>query len=170
MKEIWKDIKGYEGLYQVSNKGNVKSLDKLINQRIIKGKLLKPTDNGNGYLIIGLIKNGTRKNYYIHRLVAEEFLSNVNNKKYVNHINFDKYDNSVENLEWCSQKENVNWSIKNMCHRKNITHSNTNEKYISYRKSNNSYRVTIDKKEYKSCKSLEEAIILRNNILNKEVV
>lgn len=97
MKEIWKDIKGYERLYQISNYGRVKSL--VFNNNICKKKrekILSPTDNGKGYLIIGLRKNGKRKNYYIHRLVAEHFLKNDKNLKEVNHINFNKKNNSVE--------------------------------------------------------------------------
>lgn len=108
MKEIWKDIKGYERLYQISNYGRVKSL--VFNNNICKKKrekILSPTDNGKGYLIIGLRKNGKRKNYYIHRLVAEHFLKNDKNLKEVNHINFNKKNNSVENLEWVTKEKNI---------------------------------------------------------------
>ena len=77
MQEIFKDIKGYEGLYQISNIGRVKALV-FRNGTTLKEKekLLNPTDNGNGYLIIGLSKGGKKKNFYIHRLVAETFIDN----------------------------------------------------------------------------------------------
>ena len=109
--EIWKDIKEYEGLYQVSNLGNVKSIERAVKdatrERIqhLKSKIIKPTDNGKGYQIVSLNRNG-RKNKYVHRLVAEAFLDNPKNKKEVNHKDFNKKNNCVDNLEWVSQKEN----------------------------------------------------------------
>ena len=155
MKEIWKYIDGYENKYQISNLGRIKNTN----------KLLKPTDNGNGYLIIGLRKNGKRKNYYIHRLVATYFIKNANNYKEINHLDYNKKNNVVNNLCWCNRKENVNYSKNNMKHKKSITHSNTNEKYITYRKNKDYYRVTIDKKEYSGFKNIEDAIKFRNKIL-----
>lgn len=116
--EVWKDIRGYEKYYQISNLGRVRSLDRIIkdekNNRTfnIKGKIITPTDNGNGYLIIGLRKNGKRKNKYIHRLVAEAFLDKCDGQEYINHIDFNKKNNNISNLEWCTQKENINYSIK----------------------------------------------------------
>lgn len=168
--EIWKDIKNYEGIYQVSNYGNVRSFKKWCGNNHLKKwvnetSILKATDNGNGYLIVRLNKYGTRKNFYIHRLVATYFLDNPSNKNIVNHKDYNKYNNNVSNLEWVTQKENVNYSIKNMKHRKLITHSNTNEKYITFRASKNVYRVIIDKKEYGSFKTIKEAIIKRNEVL-----
>lgn len=157
-KEIWKDIKGYEGLYQVSNYGRIKSFIK-------DEKILSFCDNGNGYLYITLRKNGIRKNYYIHRLVATYFLENPFNKNVVNHKDFNIKNNNADNLEWVTQYENVIYSISNMKKRKSITHSNTGEKYISYRASKKLYRVIIDKKEYGSFKNLQEAINKRDEIL-----
>ena len=116
--EVWKDIRGYEKYYQISNLGRVRSLDRIIkdekNNRTfnIKGKIITPTDNGNGYLIIGLRKNGKRNNKYIHRLVAEAFLDKCDGQEYINHIDFNKKNNNISNLEWCTQKENINYSIK----------------------------------------------------------
>ena len=153
--EIWRDIAGYEGLYQISNKGNIKNLK----------KLLTPTDNGNGYLIIGLSKNGKRKNYYVHRLAASAFINNPDNKPVVNHKDHNIKNNNINNLEWVTQKENVNYSIKRMCHPKSITRTNTGEKYISYRASRGLYRVIINKKEYGTYKTLKEAIIKRDSII-----
>lgn len=104
MNEIWKDIKGYEGLYQVSNLGNVKSL---CNNKTRKEKILKPKQR-KGYLYVGLCKNGKVKQYLVHRLVAEHFIPNPNNLPQIDHINTNKTDNRVENLRWVTQKENSN--------------------------------------------------------------
>lgn len=171
--EQWKDIKNYEGKYQISNLGRVKSLKKWSGNKynpkwVYQDRILHPSNNGNGYLIIGLKKNNIRKNYYIHRLVAEHFIDNPNNYKEVNHLDYNKENNKADNLEWCTRKENIEYSIENMKGRKSITHSNTNEKYITYRKRKNKYRVVIDRKE-KQFNTLEEAINFRNAIL-KEVV
>lgn len=107
--EIWKDIKGYEGIYQISNLGNVKSLG---NNKFKKEKILKQRKNKGGYLVVTFIKNKIIKNYYIHRLVAETFLSNLEYKKTINHINGIKSDNKVENLEWNTYSENLKHKYK----------------------------------------------------------
>ena len=100
MQEIWKDVVGFEGLYKVSNLGNVKSL------RI--GKILIPSIN-RGYKRITLCKNGNRKNKVIHRIVAEAFLDNPKSLPCVNHKDENKLNNCVENLEWCDIKYNTNY-------------------------------------------------------------
>lgn len=169
MKEIWKDIKNYEGLYQISNLGNVKKLRFINNRCNFKKESIKKLNIRNGYYIVQLSKNGKRKSYQVHRLVAEAFIENPENKSIINHIDYNPLNNNVDNLEWCTQKENVEWSKCHMYGRKNITHSNTGEKYICYRKSADRYRIIIDKKEYPSCKTLEEAIKVRDKIL-KEVI
>ena len=114
MQEIWKDIRNYEGLYQISNNGNVKSLGRWVNcknkgKRWQEEKILKPSVEGNGYQRVGLHENGTIKNYFVHRLVAQAFIQNPNNYPQVNHKNEIKDDNRVENLEWCDAKYNVNY-------------------------------------------------------------
>ena len=110
--EIWKDIKGYEGLYQVSNLGRVKSLPK-VDSKYCKEKLLKShTNKITGYSQIILCKDAKRHCCYIHRLVAETFIANPNNKLEVNHISGIKEDNRVENLEWSTRQENVVHSYK----------------------------------------------------------
>ncbi len=109
--EIWKDIIGHEGTYQVSNLGRVKSLNRIIiysngcvhNQH---GKILSGFINTNGYKSIDLYKNKKSKKYYIHRLVAEAFIPNPNNLPEVNHKDENKLNNIVDNLEWCTSSEN----------------------------------------------------------------
>lgn len=114
--EIWKDIQGYENLYQVSNLGRVKSLDKIVYQKnknnglsrhVYKGKILKNQKQRNGYLTVDLHNNGNFKRKLIHRLVAEAFISRTAEQNYVNHIDCDTTNNNIENLEWCSQSENI---------------------------------------------------------------
>ena len=110
MNEIWKDIVGYEGLYQVSNLGNVKSLNY---RRTGKERILKPVNNGCGYLQVNLCKNWNRRLFRIHRLVANAFLENPDNKSDVNHKDEDKTNNCVDNLEWMTRKENNNFGTRN---------------------------------------------------------
>lgn len=102
--EIWKDIKEYEGLYQVSNFGRVKSLNY---NRTQNEKILKPGNDCLGYYRVSLSKCGKAKTKAIHRLVAETFIDNPNRYNYINHIDCNKTNNNVENLEWCTQKHNV---------------------------------------------------------------
>lgn len=111
MGEIWKDIKGYEGMYQVSNYGNIKSLDRIIGYkkgktRLWKGNIKKPTITCKGYLKVALYKNGKSKTEEVQRIVAANFIKKPNDKTQVNHINGVKTDNRVENLEWVTPHEN----------------------------------------------------------------
>lgn len=123
--EIWKDIKGYEGLYKVSNLGRVKSLsrrDRL--NRVIQEKVLKPGSNKVGYLHVNLYKEGRVKICKVHRLVAQAFIPNPEDKPEVNHKDEDKTNNKVENLEWMTCKENINYGI----HNERSAKSRTNDK------------------------------------------
>ena len=103
----------------------------------------------------------------VHRLVAEAFIPKKKGKNIVNHLDFDRKNNKVENLEWCSQKENVRWSRSKMCKRRKKPMTNTGERYIIFRKENNTYRVCIDRKEYEPQYTLQDAINLRNKILKE---
>lgn len=115
MKENWKDIKGFEGLYQVSDLGNIKSLGNgsSTDSRTKQVRILKLQLKKTGYLQVKLCKEGRSFYKRPHRLVAEAFIYNPENKKEVNHINGIKNDNRVENLEWCTSSENQIHSFKN---------------------------------------------------------
>ena len=106
--EVWRDIIGYEGIYQVSNKGNVFSIERMVQGRECGGITLKPKHRRDGYLHVGLYRNGKMKNKLIHRLVLEAFVENPNNLPEVNHKDEDKANNNVENLEWCTSRYNTN--------------------------------------------------------------
>ena len=115
--EIWKDIKGYEGLYQISNMGRVKSLSKQWVARNgikhHKEKILKIAIGKRGYYTVNLCKNKIRKSKYVHQLIAEAFIPNPNNWLYINHKDLNKTNNKIENLEWCTHKENMQHAWKN---------------------------------------------------------
>lgn len=106
-REIWKDVKGYEGLYRVSNLGKVKSMAKIIGRRYVGERLLKQRISTQGYKMVSFCKNYKIFNASVHRLVAEAFIPNPLNKPFINHKNGIKTDNRIENLEWCTQSENV---------------------------------------------------------------
>jgi hypothetical protein len=111
MEELWKDIKGYEGDYQVSNLGNVRSLRYGNNGPNQKGsgiKNLKQIINSAGYYVVNLYKDGKMKQHFVHRLVAEAFIPNPNMLNEIDHINTNRLDNSISNLRWVTHKENIN--------------------------------------------------------------
>lgn len=122
-EEIWRDVKGYEGLYQASSLGRVKSLDRVTEQtlptgksvwRHYEGKLLSCTlDKGTGYNCVSLQKDGHSQYFLVHRLVAQTFIPNPDNLPQVNHIDEDKTNNYVSNLEWCTNSYNVNYGSRN---------------------------------------------------------
>lgn len=139
--EIWRDIPGYEGLYQVSNLGRVRSLDRYVKQnhgskQLKRGKIIQPIKDCKGYLRLKLCINNTSKRISIHRLVAQVFIPNLDNKPQVNHIDGDKTNNRVDNLEWVTNQENVKhaWStglaqITDEA-RKKMSKNNTNKKQV----------------------------------------
>ena len=111
--EVWRDVKSFEGLYEVSNKGNVRSVDRINHiGRRYSGRTLRPGYSANGYLQVQLCENGIRKNKYIHRLVAEAFIPNPNNFPEVNHMDEVKDNNDVRNLEWCTSEYNNNYGTR----------------------------------------------------------
>lgn len=118
-EEIWRDVKGYEDIYQVSNKGQVKRLeivivDKNDKKYHKKERILKGSIDGNGYLQVQLYDDkGRKKSLRVNRLVAEVFISNIENKSQVNHKDENKTNNRVENLEWVTAKENCNYGTRN---------------------------------------------------------
>ena len=107
INEQWKPVEGYEGLYEISNLGRVKSL------KYGKERIMKPGKDGNGYLLVHLYKNGKPKMFKVHRLVAEAFIPNPFDFSEINHINEDKTNNIVSNIEWCNRLYNSNFGTRN---------------------------------------------------------
>lgn len=110
--EIWQEIRGYEGLYKVSNLGRVKSENRVVMRgngapQTFSEKIIAQRDNSNGYYRVALWKDGKQEYRFVHRLVAEAFVQNVDNKPVVGHIDFDRHNNKAENLRWCTQAENL---------------------------------------------------------------
>ena len=135
--EIWKDIAGYEGLYQVSNLGRVKSFHRN------KEKIMNPRTNGDGYKNIQLCNAGVKKVFSVHRLVAEAFIPNPENKPCVDHIDTNSLNNNVENLRWVTIKENNN---------NPITIAKQKDRLKSY---NNNRKIRVIKFKYKDYNNIE---------------
>lgn len=137
MREIWKDIDGYNGLYQVSNYGRVKRLkrvvyNKLGHRQVLNEKLLKPYESTK-YLQVMLVIDGNKKNERVHRLVAKAFIDNPLGKDVINHIDFNTYNNRSDNLEWVTTKENVQHSAgAGRLGRKKITTNYTDKHFVHY--------------------------------------
>ena len=113
MIEEWRPVVGYEGLYEVSNTGQVRSLDRYVktcygSYRLHKGKVLRPGIRPDGYLVVSL----QYRMFRVHRLVAEAFLPNPDNLPQVNHKDEDKTNNNVDNLEWCTRQETIRRAFK----------------------------------------------------------
>ena len=116
MEEIWKDIEGYEGIYQVSNLGRVRSIDRVCImknglKRLQKGRIMAFFIGHDGYYIVKLCSKSSKVGYRVHRLVAMAFIANPNNYPYINHKDENKQNNSVDNLEWCTPKYNTNYGM-----------------------------------------------------------
>lgn len=114
-KEVWKVIPEFD-LYEVSNYGNVRCKERMMTTGVAtfvkKGRFIKGSDNGSGYKKVQLKQDGNTKKEYIHRLVANAFIENPENKQFVNHIDNNPSNNRVENLEWCTPQENHDWMRK----------------------------------------------------------
>lgn len=148
MEEIWKDINGYEGLYQVSNLGNVRSVDRYVKNgsglRLIKGRKKINQKINNGYVVHGLYKGNKRKVFLLHRLVWETFNKQVPDGYEINHIDENKENNRLENLVLVTHKENCNWGTRNIRQKEKV-----GKKIIQY---------TLDGKfvnEYQSAREIE---------------
>lgn len=153
MEEIWKQIDYGNGNYYVSSMGRVKNSNSsysrcVYGKDIIQGngneKILTAWDNGNGYLLICLSVNKKRKNFYIHRLVAEAFIGNITKGMVINHKDYNKKNNCVDNLEICTQKDNVNYSRERMFKQRSVIKSKTGYKNIRFK--DNRYEVNISEK------------------------
>lgn len=139
MKEIWKDVKNYEGIYKVSNFGEVKGLERKINHptsgnTILKGRIIKPHITNKGYFALSLYKGAKQIKRTVHSLVAESFLNHTpcGYKLVINHINHNSLDNRVENLEIVTQRENANLKhIKSTSKHVGVHWHKRQEKWIS---------------------------------------
>lgn len=167
MKEAWKDVDGYEGIYQVSNLGRIRTFrvkDGYVGFKLSDTpKLMSLIPNGNGYLYVTFVKDGKRSNHYVHRTVAQAFIGKIPKGYVINHIDYDKTNNHVENLEIVTQKKNVQHSIDRM--RK--PRARTGDYYIRYREKNRSYEVTVKLKTVGSFKTIEEARKARDEYIEK---
>ena len=119
MIEEWRPIEGYEGLYEVSNTGRVRSVDRYVvdslgHRKFYKGKVLIPVKSNLGYLLVSLCCNGKHKMFLVHRLTAQAFLPNPDNLPEVNHLDEDKTNNRVDNLEFCDRSYNINYGSRNI--------------------------------------------------------
>lgn len=152
--ENWKDIEGYEGLYQVSNIGRVK---RLAGFKCNVERFLTGSKDKDGYILICLSKDGNAKKYKLHRLVALHFIPNIENKPEIDHINTIKTDNRVENLKWVTRKENANnpFTIK---HHKRVCSEETKRKIGTANKGKQPRKgaVLTDETKNKISKSLKE--------------
>lgn len=159
--EIWKDIKGYEGKYKVSNKGRVKSLKRLDSiNHLIKTRILK--QGGGQYPNVVLSKNGVAKTFLIHRLVATAFIENPKRKPCVNHIDENKSNNNVENLEWVTYSENQNHATKNKrCSLKMKNHPSISKEVIQM----NLKGSVIN--EWSSTKEVERKLGFPNSVISR---
>jgi len=152
--EEWRQITGYK--YYVSNEGEIRNKN---------GIHLKTRYSKNGYELVNLCLNGKQKTFYVHRIVAQEFIENPENKTDVDHINRNKKDNRVENLRWCTKNENminIGFYKNNKLHEKNISKCSGTGKYVFNIMRNNK----IIKKFFNS---LDEAIEFRDNIYNQSL-
>lgn len=157
--EIWKDIPEYEGLYQVSNLGRVKSFKRNGNS---KDRILKPSKNRCGYLQVILYKNRKTKTFTVHRLVALAFISNTLNLPCINHKDENKENNHVNNLEWCTHEYNNNYGTHNeIISKKQRNNPRTSKLILQY---------TLDGEfvaEYPSSKEVERVLKFSHTNINK---
>lgn len=163
MIEIWKDIPGYEGLYQISNYGNVRSMN--YNKKVGNIKELKPNTTRDGYLEVHISKDSKRRYFLIHRLVAQAFIDNPDNKPQVNHIDGDKSNNNVSNLEWVTNGENQRHAYDNglksargayEANRKPVRCVTTGKEFNSIKEAALYYNIKSDSKICNCCKKQQK--------------
>lgn len=140
-QEVWKDIKGYEGLYQISNLGRVKSFPRAGT----KGGILKQFTNGHGYTTVSLFKDKLLKTYLVHRLVGNHFLENPDNLPQINHKDENRKNSCVTNLEWCTCKYNNNYGSKNTKLSKKVAQYDLNGNFIRIYDSINEVKTVLGK-------------------------
>lgn len=146
-EEIWKDIEGYEG-YQVSSLGRVKAKEKIDgNGNLRKERMLLPY-NHNGYNRVGLVSNGKRKHYFVHRLVATAFVPNPNGYEFINHKSEVKTDNSVDNLEWCDFTYNIRYGTAIERKSKTQINGKCSKKIGQYDLNNELVKIWVSAAEY----------------------
>lgn len=168
MKEVWKPIDGYDGLYEVSNLGRVRSLEfRNGTGAHRRTKIMNQTDNGHGYKIVGFKVGYKRKNHYVHRLVAKAFIPNPDNLPVIDHIDHDRSNNHVSNLRWMTQGDNVRYSRERMSKPRQKPMTNTGERYVSKQKKDGRYRLTIKRKQIGVFDTITEAMEVRDEILKK---
>lgn len=160
-KEIWKDIPGYEGRYEVSNLGRFKSINRKINvfnkaKRALPDKIFEPHKDCRGYGIVTL----GRKSYRSHRIVAKAFIPNPKNKPQVNHVDGNKMNNCVDNLEWCTASENI-------VHRYHILHKGT--KKVICVETNERFNSITEAARVKGCSVTEISRICSGSGLKRNV-
>ena len=152
-EELWKPISGYEGIYEVSSLGRVRSLDRVVVdyrgiEKSVGGKILKPGVTNKGYYIVSLNSVDKRHTLTVHRLVANAFVPNLDNKPQVNHINGIKTDNRICNLEWLTNEENMKHAINNGLANKGGRKKGSQNKKITIcsKKSNNVVPMSIEER------------------------
>lgn len=155
-KEIWKPILGYEGIYEVSSFGRIKSLKRRSKEdKNERGLILKQKKTKAGYYIISLHNQGKEKFFFVHRLVAQAFIPNPENLPIINHIDENKSNNCVENLEWCDQCYNINYGT--------CIERATKTRIANYEKNKPSYQRAVEKLKatghYKRCR--EKSLLAR---------
>lgn len=132
MKEIWKDVRGFEGLYKISSAGRVWSVPRKDGLgRNVGGKLLKARTNNRGYWVVRLYQNGIERGFYLHRLVAIAFIDNPKGLKEINHMDENKRNNKVSNLEWCTRQYNNTYGSMTIKKQKKVKQYSLNRRFIA---------------------------------------